>query len=205
MSSFPITLHLYYTSARGNQQGCRCLGTFCLEVGAGRNSSHSPLFCRIRKAASVSWREGPPSANSIFTPTLLPPPLNPARIAAEPTCSPCPFRFIFLPAIWANQFWMLPPCPLLRCLFLMIPHLALFAAEPTPPPRSFRLLYLVPTLRTNIHRHPIVPLRRIVSVPACIAAKLLPRDVARWDKTFPTILTLQFFCHFYAPFIPILS
>ena len=38
--SFPITLHLYYNSARGKQQGCRCLGTFCLEVGAGR-----PLFC----------------------------------------------------------------------------------------------------------------------------------------------------------------
>ena len=32
--------------------------TKCLEVETGRNSSHSPLFCRIRKAVSVSWREG---------------------------------------------------------------------------------------------------------------------------------------------------
>jgi hypothetical protein len=34
-SSFPITLHLYYTSVRGEQQGCRHLGTFCLEVKDG--------------------------------------------------------------------------------------------------------------------------------------------------------------------------
>ena len=37
-SSFPITLHLYYTSARGYQQGCRCLGTFCLEVRITKNA-----------------------------------------------------------------------------------------------------------------------------------------------------------------------
>ena len=40
---------------------CRCLGTFCLEVGRGRNSSHSPLFCRIRKAASTSALTAPMS------------------------------------------------------------------------------------------------------------------------------------------------
>ena len=44
---------------------------------------YSPLFCRIRKAANVSWSEGPPSANSIFTPT--PPTLC---TAARPTVSP---------------------------------------------------------------------------------------------------------------------
>ena len=52
-------------------------------MGAGRNSSHSPLFCRIRKAASVSWREGPPSANSIFTPT--PPTLKQYGLTARLT------------------------------------------------------------------------------------------------------------------------
>lgn len=31
--------------------------------------SYSPLFCRSRKSVSVSWRDGPLSANSIFTPT----------------------------------------------------------------------------------------------------------------------------------------
>ena len=31
-SSFPITLHLYYNSARAGQQGCLCIGTLCLEV-----------------------------------------------------------------------------------------------------------------------------------------------------------------------------
>lgn len=43
-SSFPITLHLYYTSARAGQQGCLCLGTLCLEVETGHNRSYSPLF-----------------------------------------------------------------------------------------------------------------------------------------------------------------
>lgn len=33
------------------------------------NRSYSPLFCRSRKSVSLSWRDGPLSANSIFTPT----------------------------------------------------------------------------------------------------------------------------------------
>ena len=67
-SSFPITLHLYYTSARAGQQGCLRLGTLCLEVETGHNRSYSPLFCRRRKSVSVSCKDGPLSANSIFTP-----------------------------------------------------------------------------------------------------------------------------------------
>ena len=67
-SSFPITLHLYYTSARAGQQGCLRLGTLCLEVERGHNRSYSPLFCRSRKSVSVSCKDGPLSANSIFTP-----------------------------------------------------------------------------------------------------------------------------------------
>lgn len=63
-----ITLHLYYTSARAGQQGCLCLGTLCLEVKTGHNRSYSPLFCRSRKSVSVSCKDGPLSANSIFTP-----------------------------------------------------------------------------------------------------------------------------------------
>ena len=31
--------------------------------------SYSPLLCRSRKSVSLSWRDGPLSANSIFTPT----------------------------------------------------------------------------------------------------------------------------------------
>ena len=33
------------------------------------NRSYSPLLCRSRKSVSLSWRDGPLSANSIFTPT----------------------------------------------------------------------------------------------------------------------------------------
>ena len=32
------------------------------------NRSYSPLFCRSRKSVSVSCKDGPLSANSIFTP-----------------------------------------------------------------------------------------------------------------------------------------
>ena len=32
------------------------------------NRSYSPLLCRSRKSVSLSWRDGPLSANSIFTP-----------------------------------------------------------------------------------------------------------------------------------------
>ncbi len=54
----PITLHLYYTSARAGQQGYLRLGTLCLEVVTGHNRSYSPLFagagspsaCPARKA-----------------------------------------------------------------------------------------------------------------------------------------------------------
>ena len=33
------------------------------------NRSYSPLLCRSRKSVNLSWRDGPLSANSIFTPT----------------------------------------------------------------------------------------------------------------------------------------
>ena len=36
---------------------------------ASCNRSYSPLLCRSRKSVSLSWRDGPLSANSIFTPT----------------------------------------------------------------------------------------------------------------------------------------
>ena len=42
-------------------------------MGAGRNSSYSPLFCRIRKAVSVSCREGPPSARGNNLPYIKKP------------------------------------------------------------------------------------------------------------------------------------
>ena len=48
-----------------------CLGTLCLEVVTGHNRSYSPLFCRSRKSVSVSCKDGPLSANSIFTPIPL--------------------------------------------------------------------------------------------------------------------------------------
>ena len=44
-------------------------GHFVSKKKAGRNRGYSPLFERIRKSVSASCKDGPRSANSIFTPT----------------------------------------------------------------------------------------------------------------------------------------
>ena len=130
---------------------------------------------------------------------VLPPPLNPAPIAAEPSCSSCPLRLIFLPAVWADLFWMLPVSPLFRYFLLMVFLPAPVAAKPPPPPWPLCLFYLVPTLRTDIYGYSVMSFCTVVPVPTRIAAEFLPRDVACWDEAFAAIQAFFFFSHSYAP------
>lgn len=164
----------------------------------------APVFARQRR----------PAHRAFFCPFLLwwvclvvlPPPFDPARVTAILPWYPAfPFRLEFLPAIRTDLLWT-PLChPPLLDLSLIVFHPASVAAKPPPPPRPLCLLYLVPTLRADIYRHPIVSFRAMISVPARITAKFLPCYMARWDKPFSTILALQFFRHPpFTPFLPIL-
>ena len=73
---------------------------------------------------------------------------------------------------------------------------AAFSAKPPPAPGFAALLNWRSAFRAFVDRRVrVVPLCVIVPHTAFTAAEFLPRDVARWRKTLPTIQTGQFICH----------
>ena len=123
---------------------------------------------------------------------ILLPPFHPARIAAIFPRNPrFPFRLELLPAVRTYLLRPRPASTLCQQLLVVIPHPALVAAEPPPSPcPAFLLLHHIPAFRANVYLPFVVPLCVVVPVPALIAAVFLPRDMARWNKSFSTILTL---------------
>ena len=129
------------------------------------------LGCRVRGRLArllnvLGWGGTlAPVFQNLVTPVLrwvclviFPPPLYPAFVAAEPAYPSRPLRLIFFPAIWADLLWMLPLCPLLRYLLLVVSLPAVVTANPPPPPRSAVLFHPVPSFRADVHRNPIVSL-----------------------------------------------
>ena len=84
---------------------------------------------------------------------VLPPPLDPAFVAAEPPYPSRPLRLIFFLTVRADLLWTLPLCSLLCYFLLVVSYPALVTAKPPPPPRSAFLFHLIPTFRADIYGH----------------------------------------------------
>ena len=120
---------------------------------------------------------------------VLCPPLDPAAVAAEfPLPSHSPFRLEFLPAIWTYPFGIRTLAPLLLELLMVIALPTLVTAKSPPPSWPLiPLLHWAATLWTDIDCYVIVSFGVIVPMPAGIAAKFLPRNMAGWYELLPTV------------------
>jgi hypothetical protein len=127
---------------------------------------------------------------------IFSPPLNPAGITAKPSVLTwSPRRLKFNAAIRANLDGLRLACSFFLPLLAMIRHAAAVAAK-SPQPAFFpALLNHLAAFRAGIHRDPIIPFGVVVLESACIAAILLPADVARRLKCLPTAQALFLLFH----------